>query len=349
MVYIAGWVFNYAMLAGSRMDRRRSKVYCTLVVLALGAIAILRGPTGTDTVSYEIISAALRAGSALAGVEQLFALLMRCLQWFLADDMMVVRAVAAVAVLLLWIYVYRADEDEQYFLLTVFMPAFFYSYTMNALRVGLASILLLLAAQQFRRSRAFDLKSGVWGATGFLFHYTLAFPLCFIVAVSRPWSKKLALRVLLSAAVIAALIATISIGYFSEKLIHYMDFATPSHLSGLSRIIGVAILLCGVWRGQLPKGLRIKLLSLGIGFSTLFFGITQVSYAGLRLLDLLGFAMPLAILCAYGVRDQKLDRPVRLALCVFGLVSAAFVFRNFLNESTDSLAPFLPYRSILQL
>lgn len=346
MIYIAGWLFNYVMLAGSRMDEKRGRIYCALAVLVIGAIAILRGPTGTDTVSYEAISAAMRAGPGLAGVEPLFALLMRCLQWFLASDVMVVRAVAVVAALLLWIYVYRADEDEQYFLLAVFIPAFSFSYTMNVLRIGLASILLLLAVQQFRRSRRFGFDSGAWAIAGLLCQYTLAFPLCFLVAVLRPWSKKLLLGVLLSAVAIAALIAAISISYFSVRLTTYKYLAAPSHLSGLSIIVGVAILLCGVWRGQLPKDLRIRLLSLSIGFAILFFGIVQVSYAGPRLLDLLGFVVPLAILCAYGYCDKKLDQPVKLALCVFGLVSAAFMFRNFLNESVNSLTPFLPYQSL---
>lgn len=348
MVYIAGWLFNYVMLAGSRIDRGRGKIYCALGVMAIGAMAILRGPVGTDTESYQAISATLRGGSKLAGVEPLFALLMRSLQWFLASDVMVVRAVAVVAVLLLWIYVYRADEDEQYFLLAVFMPAFSYSYMMNALRIGLASILLLLAAQQFRRSRTFGPGSGALGAAGSLCHYTLAFSLCFLVAVLRPWSKKLLLGVLLSAAAILALIIAISTGYLSLRLTSYTNFTAPSHLSGLSNTIGIAVLLCGVWRGQLPKELRTRLLSLSIGFSILFFGIVQVSYAGVRLLDLLGFVVPLAILCAYGSCGQKLDRPVKLALYVFGVLSAAFMFRNFLNESANSLAPFLPYRLIFQ-
>nr|WP_243700840.1 EpsG family protein [Paralcaligenes ureilyticus] len=331
------------------MDRERGKVYCALAVLVIGAIAILRGPTGTDTITYQGISAALRAGPSLAGVEPLFALLMRCLQWFLANDAMVVRAVAAVAVLLLWIYVYRADEDEQYFLLAVFMPAFSFSYTMNALRIGLASILLLLAVQQFRRSRTFGPGVGALGVAGLLCHYSLAFSLGFLVAALRPWSRKLVLGVLLSAAVLVTLIVAVSAGYLSLRLASYTNFAAPSHLSGLSSIIGVAILLCGVWRGQLPRDLRMRLLSLSIGFSILFFGTVQVSYAGVRLLDLLGFVVPLAILCAYGSSGQKLDRPVKLALCVFGLASATFMFRNFLNESPGSLAPFLPYRLIFQL
>ena len=127
---------------------------------------------------------------------------MQCLQWFLANDVVVVRAVAVVAILLLWIYVYRSDEDEQYFLLAVFMPAFSYSYTMNVLRIGLASILLLLTTLQFRRSRTFGPGVGVLGVARPLRHYSLAFSLCFLATVLRPLSRKLMLLVVLSAAVV---------------------------------------------------------------------------------------------------------------------------------------------------
>lgn len=347
MIYIAGWLFNYVMLAASHIDRQRGRIYCALAVMSIGTMAILRGSVGTDTVSYHDISAALRAGESVK-IEPLFALLMQGLQWFLADDVLVVRAVTVVAVLLLWIYVHRADEDEQYFLLAVFMPAFSYLYTMNALRIGLASILLLLATQQYRRSRTFNPGVGVLGVAGLLCHYSLTFSLCFMVAVLRPLSRKLMLGILLSAAMLVALIAVVSISYFPDRLATYISFTAPSRLSGLSVIIGVTILLYGVLVGELPRNLRIRLLGLSTGFSILFFGAVWVSYAGVRLLNLLDFAVPLSILCAYGSCSQKLDRPIKIALCVFGLASAAFMFRNFLNETSYSVAPFLPYRFIFQ-
>lgn len=77
-----------------------------------------------------------------------------------------------------------------------------------------------------------------------------------------------------------------------------------------------------------------------------FWGITRVSYAGLRMLDLLVFVLAVAIMRAYGRTAQPVDRSVRVSWLLAGMVGAAGVYRNMLQESFWSNSPWLPYHTV---
>src|SRR3546814_17584179 len=153
----------------------------------MGSIAVFRGAVGTDTVAYELISAAVRDGGIEASsIERAFSALLAGLQFFSANDAVVIRLIAVLDVALLMLYIARSTENERYFLLAVFLPAFFYSYTMNALRIGLASFLFMLFCQSFARRKSVNASNGTLGLSSVFMHYTAClFPLYFVAGFHR--------------------------------------------------------------------------------------------------------------------------------------------------------------------
>lgn len=349
MVYVLAWLYCFAMLSAVVRWRCRERLLCASAVLVMGAVAAFRGAVGTDTIAYEVISAAVRNRGVLAGgVEPAFAALLWVIQSFGLSDGGAVRAVALLDVLLLLVFVARSTDDERFFLLSAFLPAFFFSYTMNELRIGLASIVFLLACQVLSRAGKIDLKSGMLSLASVLMHYSaVLFPLyVFIAFVHRNrWSY-----ILWGGCCFLSVLALIAIRpeYFMMKLNSYSGFRAPYAVSGLAGLTQVGIMLLAIWQSALSIGMKRRLLVLSAVLSLAFFGIVQLSYAGLRLLDLVVFICPLTMLCAHGVEGQRLNSRTRFWMVLFGLVSVGFVFRRFLVEPAGSLAPFLPYHSIFQ-
>lgn len=347
MVYIVCWLFCFGMLFCSIRFPDHARWHCALAVSSMGLVAVLRGTVGTDTVAYEQMSALVRTGGIFAAhVEPLFEVLLQLLQWTGANDPWVVRFVSAFDVALLLVYVWRSVPNERYLLLSAVLPAFFYEQTMNGLRIGLASILFLLAAQAMSRRHLLSPSALLITILACLTHYTaMLYPAFFIVAVRR-WSARLLLGGVAIGVCAALVFAFLQSGYLMARLQSYDGFAAPSRFSGLSSLIQIAVVSAAAWKSTLSHGMKVRLISIALLFATCFMGIVQFSYAGLRLLELVVFVTPLAMVCAHELENKLLNASARLGLLAFGLVSTVFVFRRFLVESPDSLAPFLPYHLI---
>lgn len=152
MVYFIGWGLMYLALLASEISGHRSRIPLVVVITAAAIMAVLRGSVGTDTSTYEWMLDSVTLGDLSHGVEPSFVLL----GWFfkLATDSSTgaVRLLSLVFFVLLFVFVMRANKNERFYLLACFLPAFVYQYSMNALRLGLASICLLLAFQWIRQS-----------------------------------------------------------------------------------------------------------------------------------------------------------------------------------------------------
>src|SRR3546814_8294628 len=95
MVYIFGWGVCFLMLAGMLRWPHMGRLLCVWAVLAMGSIAVFRGAVGTDTVAYELISAAVRDGGIEASsIERAFSALLAELTFFSANDAVVFRLIA---------------------------------------------------------------------------------------------------------------------------------------------------------------------------------------------------------------------------------------------------------------
>lgn len=347
MVYIVCWLFCFGMLFCSIRFPDHARWHCVLAVCAMGLVAILRGTVGTDTVAYAQQSALVRSsGFFVPGIEPLFGGLLKILQQTGWTDTGVVRLVSVVDVGLLLVYIRRSVFNERYLLLSAILPAFFYEYTMNALRIGLASVLFLLAMQDLSRRHKLGAPSVLLSIGACLTHYSaLLYPI-FFLAVLRRWSMRLLLGGVIVGVLALVVFFLVHPPYLMAKLQSYVGFRAPSRLSGLSSVVQIVLVLFAAWKSTLSHSMKLQLITVALVVAGGFLGVVQFSYAGLRLLELIVFLTPVVFVCAHELENKPMNGPARFGLLAFGTISAVFIFRRFLVESPDSLAPFLPYHLI---
>jgi len=322
------------------------KFFLSLALLCIGSIAVFRGDVGTDTFSYEKIASDIRADEGLEGLEVGFASLIRIFQVFLIDDRFVIRAISVVYCLLLLIYILEGNKEEIFYLFAFYFPAFFYTSSMNVLRVGFSSAFILLAIQ-FLRKKSF-LKTGFYFLIAISFHYSAFFLGAYLWVLFGMKSVKLIIRFLIIFLPIGFLLIYLNIDYFLDKIILYSEVESPSSLSGLGLIFPSLILLFGVWGSNLSLSVKIKLVCwalINLGF---FYLLAFFYYAGLRFLGLTFFALSLSIIMAHEKSESKLNFVICAAFVLSGLLSFFAAYNGWLLTTDTDGAPFLPYKYFWQ-
>jgi len=343
MIYIIGWLLVYYYFAMCFFLKRHLKVIAGGVILLLSLIAIFRGSVGTDTATYERLVTRIDTWS---GLEPAFWILMYVFNLWLDDPVWVVRAFSGIfAGILLW-FVYKSDEEELFFLMAFFVPLFFYNYSMNVIRVGIAFSILLLALQQDRRQEY--KKAILLGVLSVLFHYSLLFALFFLwfnldYNKENVWNRK-NLFLIFAVSSLIAILVILNEHYFLSKLAIYAYLEAPSLFSGLSRIMLGLVLLAPIPFSNISEYQKKRIIYSSLFFMILFFSMGI--YVTPRLLDMVNLLIPMAMLRAYRRVNEPMDWRFKAALFVAGLGGAVGMYRYMLNESFWSPSPFLPYHTV---
>lgn len=346
MVYVAGWLLNY-LVVSLRLLGFQTKLLDLLPLLLISAIIIFRD-SGTDTYSYEDWIRSLKNGFNPIALEPGFVLTTKLFLWLTDSEVWALRSIGALFMFFLSLYWLRSDKHELGLLTLYLIPAFVYSYGMNVVRAGLGLALLLLAWQCLRRN-----KKGcflVLALTSITFHYSMILP-ALLLAVPELKVKTWRQLLLLSFLILAALaLAFLQQDYLLAKLELYSSSESPSSASGLSRIVMLTILLLGFSLETLPFKTKLRAWAAIFGLGVFFQGLTFVSYAGLRFLDLVVFATPLVLLREFDHAKKRPGRSFWWGVGVAGILGAVFFLRNALadynGQLTGTLTPFLPYRTV---
>lgn len=341
MIYIFGWVFLLAMLLLTALSGYRTRLFASIALLFFLFIAVFRGAVGTDTDTYETVVSRLMDGLSWTGMEPGFVFMSWALVSLTGSAAVAVRLVSVIIFVILFLYLFRSDKNEKFLLLSYMLPAFVYQYTMNGLRIGIAAMLLLLAMQRIRQLHR--LSGLVLALSALMFHYSSLVSLVFIWASQARWARASNILIVPFASAVVLAIFSLNGDYFSAKLLSYQGSESPSPFSGLGKIAVLLVLLVGVALSKLPRAERAKLMFLGGGFTAFFWLVSSISYAGLRFLDLISFAYPLAILLTYGRCQLDFDRAMKVFLIFAGLLAAFSSYRNFVFEEGEGPSPFLPY------
>ncbi|WP_323147149.1 EpsG family protein [Pseudomonas marginalis] len=341
MIYLIGWFVLIIALVMTSLSGYRTSffIYCSLFFLLI--MSFFRGLVGTDTYAYEVIMERLSDGFSLAGMEPGFVFVSWLLLQVVDNAPLTVRLVGCMIYCALFFYLYRSDKNEKFLLVSYILPAFIYQYTMNGLRIGMAAMLILLATQQFRRIKT--RSAYVLAVTSLTFHYSALVSLILIWASKVSWVKASNILVVPIAILSVLVFFYANEDYFSNKLVSYQDFDSPSSFSGVGKILTLLVIFFGVLVSNLLTADKAKLLFLGIGCMLVFWIVSIFSYAGLRFLDLLSFSFPLCVLTAYSNRGLELGKLVKLSFVIAGLIAAVMSYRNFLYEEGTGPSPFLPY------
>ena len=344
MIYLIGWGILYLMFFLTGLAGNRTRLFIAISLIVFMVFSVMRGAVGTDTANYELIVEGFSADYVWGGMEPGFVLLGKALLSVSDSGVIAVRVLSFLIFAMLFLYLGRADKNERFLLIAYILPTFVYQYSMNGLRIGLAAMLLLLATQNVRQLRY---KSGmVLAVSALLFHYSSLVSLLFIWASWSRWVKTS--NVLVVPFVVCALLFLLSLNgdYFLAKLLSYQDSESPNPLSGLSKVAVLLLFVAALFFSKLPNAEKTKLIVLGAGFTISFWLVSAVSYAGLRFLDLISFAFPVAILLTYSRFALNFDATMKLAFIVAGILSAASGYRNFVAEEGVGPSPFMPYHFI---
>lgn len=331
----------FSFLLIQALSRYRGRIFIFIMLFVFAVIAFFRGSVGTDTANYELMLGGFTENYIWDGREPGFVLL----SWFLVSMFpsveLAVRAIALIFFGLLAWFVVRSDQNERFLLMAYLLPAFAYQYSMNGLRIGIASVVMLLAIQTLRRKG--EKSAFITGLLALLFHYTSVFSLLFVAVSQRSWFRFSNCVPVFAVFIIFGLGLVFLDIYIIEKVEVYKEMQAPGMGSGLSKVVPVFLILVGLLLGNLPGLLKFKLFILSFVSVSAAWFLAQYSYAGLRVLDLLSFSVPLSVLATYSRMQLNFDLFTKLTMVAAGLVSAAGVFRGFLLSHGEGKSPFLPY------
>lgn len=343
MVYIVGLGIVYGCLLIQSFARYRGKVFILICLLLLAYIAITRGEVGTDTVTYEQIAGLFRSGLGFKGLEPGFAALIQALDALVASDQIVVRAVSALFVCGLLLFLVKADRNEAFFLISFYIPALFYAFSMNTLRLGLASVFLLLFVQYKRRE--LWKSSATSGLVSILFHYSSIASVAYISAMLYSWKSWKGALVFVVLALTAIALLYFGESYFDYKMYLYdsANYQMISAFSGLSQVIVIVVLLTGVMFSNINYSDRLKIMLTGFVLCIASYAIVFFSYAGLRFLNLLVLDIPIAITAICGRDKLQFSASIRVSYLIAGVIAAAAAYRGYVLYYGVGPSPFLPY------
>lgn len=319
----------------------KAKLILYIGLLPLIALAVFRGDVGTDTVSYYFMVDAMRGEFNFFFIEPGFTFLTLVLSFLFVNNEVIVRIYSLLFGLLAMFFIHRANYSEVKFLFIFFVPVFFISYSMNVVRIGLASMFLMHALISYRvNSRGFF----IFLFFSILFHVSAIFiALLLLLNHLKFGILKLKYTIL---CIGLSVIAFFSYDLVLPRLIIYEYAPSPSFFSGLSQVIILMVMVLGVILSGLPSKYKIFLCLISVSLLFIFFIIARFSYAGLRFLDLLTLAFPMMVISSYYRLKIEISQSVWTSFLISGFLGAIFFMENALSSYGLFDAPWIPYETI---
>ena len=321
------------------------RTWTFFVLTAFATAASLRGLVGTDTFIYRLIIAnriSFESGQPL--LEPGFLRVVDLIARFQSDPSIIVNLISLVFFGMIGIFALRADRQELAYVLLYFAPQHFIMYSMNGLRIGLASSGFLLAFQSWRRHE--------WGraviavAIGVSFHYTLVVAIVIFLLGRKIFGRWYHILGRILVVVGVAVFAVLAEAYVADRGARYLaapDFSVST--SGISALI-VLVLIPGARSLPIPverwRAISVSLVVLVVG-SLVF---SWYSVAGLRLLDIVVWIGPLLYLTECDFEKTGRFRPFAISLGLAGFIGGMAVLRNLWSTAGRGISPFVPYHHL---
>jgi hypothetical protein len=309
--------------------------------LPLILLAVLRGEVGTDTTVYlrnvqDIIQWGDRASSNEIGYE----LLVRACALLTSDPRVVIALLSFLAAILFFVMVHRWDKGRCILSLLI-IPVWFFDFTMNGLRMGIAFPLAVIAVLQLKGKRV--VLFYVLAIASISVQMTASLLLLMLLVAHR--GIKLSGREIIYGALIGISTLYPAYYYFGDrilfKLLDYSFMSSPTSLSGVGPLtISACACLFAIWIcDRRHRFLGFVFLLMQLAF---FFGISSFTYAGLRLQEMVLFAQLLALSywMIWPITKRRFGA-VALLCCLLSMWSA----RNFVASSGDPSA-YIPYHFV---
>jgi hypothetical protein len=307
--------------------------------LPLIFLAVFRGEIGPDTATYlwnaqKVIWWGGRDPSNEIGFE----LLLRGLAFLTSDPRVVVALISLIAAVLFFTML-QTWNDGRAILSLVLIPIAYFDFTMNGLRMGIAFPLAVLAVLQLEKERPVRFCLLALLSISMQMTAALLLPMLFLAR----WEGKLTWKRIGYGLLLGVAVLYPAYSLFADrlalKLLAYSIVYSPTNLSGTGPLlISFCASLLALWTCPRHRHLGIAFFLLQVAC----FGISSLSYAGLRLQEMALFAQLLALSywTTWPIRKTHLAAMALLCCLAF-----SWTARNFMTTSGEPSA-FLPYRFV---
>jgi hypothetical protein len=334
----------YCLYWGLKQERP-NPVLSLIVFVPLVALAMFRGNVGSDTFRYlsEITWKLQGVDRPFGEFEPGFELIIGALGAVTHNARAVVLIIAGVNAILFYVSLRKWGG---YWLVgaAVAVPAFYFDYTMNGLRVGLALPLCVFAYIAAERGRPIGALLLLGVATSIQMTSGLLF---FLLAAYRApfrFTLKGAIAVTVALSGLVAIFSTVLTERVLVKFALYELADSPSALSGLAPLVISAALAAPLLTTS-KRMLRVNLLFLALQFA--FFWVAGFTYAGIRFQLICLFAQCLVVQREFTPRLYRV-RTVAAWCILFFMLCSAWRMRNYTDEQGTGDSPYLPYEFFWQ-
>jgi hypothetical protein len=319
--------------------------------LPLILLAVLRGDVGTDTLS-NLINAqdVIQWGGQSSTPDEFgYVFLMRFLATFISDPRLIVAVISLLAAILFFVMLHLWESGKCVYSL-VFVPLFFFSLTMNTLRVGIAFPLAVISVLLLEKKQYVKFSICALAAVTIQMTAVILLPLLLLARRgARSPSKWITYRSMsrvLYALIVGLPIVYIGYNVFKErivsKLLLYYFESLYSH-EGMSGIFPLVMsVVCCLVAIQFCEKTHRYLGVIFVLIQVVFYRITLISYAGLRFQAMALFAQVLAL--SYWARRPIRGIQLAIVLLLCGLALSGTI-RNFADSDSEPYA-FTPYQFV---
>ena len=318
----------------------RLRLYHYVFALPLIFLSIFRGEVGPDTATYiQNAQSTIWWGSGQSSNEVGYEVLVRGFAALTSDPHLVVGLISLIATLLFFAMGHMWD-DIGCILSLLLIPAYYFDFTMNTLRIGIAFPLAVMAILQLQKKRL--ILFYILAMVSISIQMTAA--LLLVLLFFARWGVRFSWRGAVYGLLIVAAVLYPAYWLFGDrivfKLLSYSMMSSPTSLSGSGPLlISLCAALLAAWISK--KEHRY----LGFAFLCVqlaFFRISSFSYAGLRLQEMALFAQLLA-LSYWTISPLKKRHLAGIALLC--CLAWGWTARNFITTSGEPSA-FIPYQFI---
>lgn len=312
--------------------------------LPLFFVSIFRGDVGTDTINYQLMVEEYRYFPNISLIEPGFDVLVLLLSQLSESNEIVIRLISVVFAIIFVMAIIRSKKIFLIYFFLLFIPLMFFNYSMNGLRIGLASLFFIHAVISFENKSS--KMAFIFFIAALCFHISILLPIIFFLhAVGFFKSLKQFLAIL---GIVISLLIVLALENYHifTRVVHFASFQSPSMFSGLSQVFVIFFIMLAVALSRLSKKYKIYLFFIGILFSLVFFTMARFSYYGLRFLDLLVLSYPFILIILLARFKVQCTFKVNLVLFVAGLIGLAFKLENFIasfGTQDGQWAAWVPY------
>jgi hypothetical protein len=300
-------------------------------------LVLLRGNVGTDLPMYLWVIELIQSnGTYSFFFEPGFEYLILALSNITNDPTTIAKIIAVITSGFLFLGKWKTEISYQVIGLGI-VPFFYFDMTMNGLRYGLGFAIVLFSIKSILIRQPFKFIALSFAAVSMQISSVYLSGLLQILL--KPGRKYLIFMVL-----VIIIIALFGSDYLSEKVEANTNLFIQSATAGIAPLILSLIVLIGCWCDDfIRRGHRNSILVLVL-LAIIAYGVTQFTYAGIRLQQLHYFLILLFVICVSELNERKNSKYILISLMLVSFLGMSFRLSNFYAGAGIGDAPFVPYK-----